>query len=445
MYMQVAIHAFQKHGFRNMQTLGMGSRECREGEQTMSDIGSNPSSSQSIREDVNNHIHTCYSFSPYTPEQAVLRAKEAGLATAGIMDHDTLAGAEAFERAGRRHGVPTTVGMEVRADFSHTPLKGRRINNPDQISIAYVALHAIPRSSREALQQFMKPYAEARMIRNRVMTRRLNTLLQPHGIVLDFDRDILPLSSWQEGGSITERHLLFALAQRLLSTIGSGAMLLSFLDEKLGIPLTAKAKEQLGNPENPHIAYDLLGLLKSALVEKFYVNATAECPDIQTLAKASHEAEAILAYAYLGDVTDSVTGDKKTQAFEDDYLELLFTTLKELGFQAITYMPSRNTPAQLQRLRTLCEQHGFFQISGEDINSPRQAFVCEAMRAPGFENLVEAAWALIGHETACGEGPGNGLFSDKSMALLPELKTRTTHFASLGRAVYKRTLGHAEG
>lgn len=394
------------------------------------------------REDVNNHIHTCYSFSPYTPEQAILRAREAGLATAGIMDHDTLSGAAAFERAGRLHGMPTTVGMEVRADFSDTPLKGRRINNPDQVSIAYVALHAVPRAGRDKLQQFMKPYQEARMIRNREMARRLNALLQPQNLKLDFDREVLPLSRWQEGGSVTERHLLFAVSRKLLTQFPDREALAKTVEALLGTVLSPKARAQLLDPKNPHVAYDLLGTLKGELVQRFYVDATAECPDIRTLVAAAREANAILAYAYLGDVTDSVTGDKKAQTFEDGYLDLLFQTLLELGFQAVTYMPSRNTPQQLSRLRTLCGQHGFFQISGEDINSPRQGFVCEAMRAPGFENLIEAAWALIGHETAAGEG--NGLFSPRSLALMPDPGLRTAHFASLGRAVHKRTKGMVE-
>ena len=29
-------------------------------------------------------------------------------------------------------------------DFKGTPLEGRRLNNPDQISVAYVTLHGIP-------------------------------------------------------------------------------------------------------------------------------------------------------------------------------------------------------------------------------------------------------------------------------------------------------------
>ena len=39
-----------------------------------------------------------------------------------------------------------------------------------------------------------------------------------------------------------------------------------------------------------------------------------------------------------------------------------------------------------------------FQISGEDINSPRQSFIIRAMENPMFANLIDATWKLIEHE-----------------------------------------------
>ena len=106
----------------------------------------------------------------------------------------------------------------------------------------------------------------------------------------------------------------------------------------------------------------------------------------------------IAAYAYLGDVGNSVTGDKKTQKFEDDYLDELVDVIKAYGFDAITYMPTRNTPEQLARLTKLCDDHGFFQISGEDINSPRQSFRCKALDDPAFGHLIDATYTLISYE-----------------------------------------------
>lgn len=70
---------------------------------------------------VNNHIHTTYSFSPYSPTKAVWMAYQAGLQTAGIMDHDSIAGAREFIKAGEIVGMATTIGMELRAKADDTP------------------------------------------------------------------------------------------------------------------------------------------------------------------------------------------------------------------------------------------------------------------------------------------------------------------------------------
>ncbi len=349
--------------------------------------------------DVNNHIHTTFSFSPYSPTKAVWMAYCAGLKTAGIMDHDSLSGAREFIEAGKITGILTTIGVECRVSMKNTPLADKRINNPDQKGIAYTTIHGIPHQHIDEVVAFFKPYVKARNERNRKMTDRINALTAPYGIRLDFDRDVVPLSEFVHGGSITERHLLFALSQKLTERFGKGEAVISFLTKEMGIALPDKIKGYLSDSENPYYEYDLLGALKGNLVEKFYIDADEECPDVRELVAFAAKIDAFSAYAYLGDVGDSVTGDKKTQKFEDDYLDQLFDVIKELNFKAVTYMPSRNTMEQLRRVRALCERYGFFQISGEDINSPRQSFICEAQRNPEFANLYDSTMTLIRHET----------------------------------------------
>ena len=73
--------------------------------------------------DVNNHIHTSYSFSPYSPAKALWMAYNSGLKTAGIMDHDSISGAYEFIEAGRIIGMAATVGVECRVDFSRNTTK----------------------------------------------------------------------------------------------------------------------------------------------------------------------------------------------------------------------------------------------------------------------------------------------------------------------------------
>lgn len=345
---------------------------------------------------INNHIHTTYSFSPYSPTAAVYAARAEGLCTAGIIDHDSIAGAREFLAAAEMVGMPATIGMECRVDMTGTRLEGRRTNNPDQVGVSYMTIQSVPHDRIDLLDRFFAPFREARNQRNRAMVERINTLLPETG--LDFDRDVLPLSMAAGGGGVTERHLMYALAKKLTAGYGRGEGLTARLEE-MGLALSEKQRAQMLDGTYPFYEYDLLGILKSAFVPKIYIDADDECPRLADVVRLCREADACLCYAYLGDVAESVTGDKKAQKFEDDYLEDVFRCLREEDVWAVTYMPTRNTPAQLARLRGLCVEHGMFQVSGEDINSPRQSFVIRAMEDPQFQNLIDATWRLIEHET----------------------------------------------
>lgn len=315
---------------------------------------------------VNNHIHTTYSFSPYSPSKAVYLAWKSGLATAGIMDHDSIGGVLEFIKAGKIIGLPVTVGFECRCNMKGTKFEGRRINNPDQISVAYMAMHAIPHHKLSDADVYLAPLREKRNERNRKMVEKLNAKIAPYGLKLDFERDVLPLSQFNNGGCVTERHILYALCAALT--------------------------------EDEMPRHFLLGLFKSHLIESIYVDADDELMHITDFVSLADRLGAIPAYAYLGDVRQSVTGDKKAQAFEDAYLDELMGYLKEIGIKAVTYMPARNSDAQLSRIIELCKHYGFFQISGEDINSPLQSFICEKIETPQCRHLIDSAWALIEHE-----------------------------------------------
>ncbi len=343
---------------------------------------------------INNHIHTTYSFSPYSPTAAVYAARMEGLCTAGIIDHDSISGAEEFLEAAKLIGIPVTIGMETRVSMEGTRLEGRRTNNPDQEGVSYMTIQSVPHDKIDRLTEFFRPYRQARNERNRKMVAKINELLN---LDMDYDRDVLPLSMAAEEGGVTERHLMYALAMRLMNEVGRGEAMIEKLSQ-MGLSLSEKQKVQMMDMEYPFYAYDLLGILKGAFVPQIFIPATDECPKLPDVVALCREVDAYLCYAYLGDVGDSVTGDKKAQKFEDDYLEDVFLCLEEEGVKAVTYMPTRNTPAQLDRLRGLCRQYGMFEISGEDINTPRQSFIIRAMEDPKFANLIEATWKLIEHE-----------------------------------------------
>ena len=382
-------------------------------------------------DDANNHIHTFYSFSPYSPSKAAYMAYKSGLETMGIMDHDSLSGAEEFIQACKILNTGCTVGFEFRAHLSEKYKRGRRINNPDQDDHIYIAVHGVPHQNIKPLNAYLEYYRQKRQERNRRMTDKINQVFSGE-LYIDYDREVLPLSKAEEGGSVTERHLLLALAKAMIKKLGKGEGIVSYVESKLQISVSEKARALLSDVNNPFYEFDLLGVLKSD-VRFFYEDATSESCYAEELVEVAHKYGAIAAYPYLGDVKHAVTGDKREHKLEDDFLDELIEGVKEMGFDAVAYMPTRNTPEQLKRLKKLCEQNGLMQISGEDINSPRQKFECDALKNPEYSHLIESTWALIGHESAASCNIEDGMFSPRTIESVPKLEDRIKLYAEIGR------------
>ena len=385
--------------------------------------------------EVNNHVHTTYSFIPYEPAMAAYKAWEAGLQIVGSIDHDSIAAAEEMTSAGKLIGIATTVGFEVRCSFLDTSLADKKINNPDSKGIVYMCVHGVPGNKIEAVRAFLKPIHAVRNIRNREEVQKLNDLIKNTGLTpLDFDADVVPLSRAAEEGSITERHILAAFAKRIMDEKGVGAGTVHFLKEVLNVALTQKLESLLLDTGNPHYVYDLLGVLKGNYLPQFFVQPSPEeTIPVQEVVDFGLSIGAIPAYAYLGDISESPTGDKKAEHFEDSYLEELFDLLAEIGFPAVTYMPPRNTKEQLLRVQKLARERGLMEISGVDINSSRQVFACPELLEPEFEHLIDSAWALVAHERLATAKPELGLFHPDNPMAHKALSERIAYYAELGR------------
>jgi len=385
---------------------------------------------------VNNHIHTCYSFSPYSPAEAAYGALLAGLDAAGIIDHESVSGCQEMQDAGRLIDLPTTCGCELRVSANGTRLEGRRINNPDSPGILYMVCHGIPIQSRSKFDFFLRPIRRARAARIERQVAVLNEILMDAGLMrLDFRSDVESASMSQDGGSITERHMLYALSQKMLARFGRGAPLISALRQSLGLSVSTLAEERFSDGGNEHFLYDLLGMLKSALVPLFYQEPSPEeCPPVARVCELVSDWGAIACYPYLGDVAKSPTGDKKAETFEDSWLDELFEELPRLGFKALTYMPPRNSLAQLLRVKYLCRRNNLMEISGVDINSSRQSFRSSELNREEFNHLIDSTWALIAHEYLSSYG-GFGLFDSDSPLGGMMLEERIAVYAGIGRCM----------
>jgi len=391
--------------------------------------------------EINNHIHTIYSFSPYSPSMAALLATEAGLGAAGSVDHDSIAAAEEMLSACALLGIGGCAGFEVRASFrtgadgKPSPFASRKINNPDSVGYAYMTVQGIPGQAIKKTAEFLTPIRAKRLGRTRAMVKLANSMLPEAGLSeIDFDADVLAQSKYDEGGEITERHLLKAVADKIILKFGKGPELCDGLKLKMGIAITPKQIAMFADADNPHYIYDLLGILKTEFLPKIFIQPDEqECIPAAQVTAFAQSIAAIPAYAYLGDVGESPTGDKKAEKFEDDYIEELFAEISRLGFRAVTYMPPRNTQEQLRDLRRLSAEWGFMEISGVDINSSRQSFNCPEVLKPEFRHLLDTTWALIAHERLASVDERYGLFSDKNPIASMNLAKRLAFYAELGK------------
>ena len=390
-------------------------------------------------DEVNNHVHTNYSFSPHTPTATAYCAIMAGLSTVGSMDHDSVSGANEMSEAGKIIGIATTVGCEIRVDFSKTAMAGRKFNNPDSQDIVYMAIHGIPHHKLDDVKEFLKPICHYRNLRNQKQIEKLNSIIMPLGVEpLDFQKDVAKISSAQEQGSITERHILYAFAKKIVKQAGIGQNLVNLVSNDLGVELSNNIKSLLLDIENPHYLYDLLGVLKGSFLPKFFVQPdNNECVDVQKAVDFANAIGAIPAYAYLGDVEESPTGDKKAEKFEDAFLDELMLLIKEIGFKAVTYMPPRNSLKQLERIQALCKQYNFMEISGVDINSSRQSFNCPIILTPPFKHLTTTTWALIAHEWLASCNDKYALFNQNNPLAKTPLSERINKYAALGKQMDK--------
>jgi hypothetical protein len=338
-------------------------------------------------------------------------------------------------------GIGGCVGFEMRvsfktgADGKPGPFARRKINNPDSEGYVYMTVQGIPRQAIPQTAEFLAPIRERRLERTKAMCIAANAALREAGMAeIDFELDILSASKYAEGGGITERHLLAALAGKLIQKYGKGPEIAGGIEAALGITIAPKIAALLADPRNPHYLYDMLGVLKSEFLPRIYIQPDEnECIPAGQVTAFAESIGAIPAYAYLGDVGESPTGDKKAEKFEDDYIEELFAELSRLGYRAVTYMPPRNTAEQLRRVQRLCAEWGFMEISGVDINSSRQSFNCPEVLRDEFRHLLDTTWALIAHERLATVDPRFGLFSPDNPLAGTDLSRRLAVYAGFGK------------
>ncbi len=129
------------------------------------------------------HTHSTASDGTLRPEELVKCAKEAGLASVALTDHDTVDGIDEFMDAGRKAEIETIPGIELAAAYKNTELH-------------IVGLFINHKSG--SLNESMEYIVKERNDRNEKMIKALGR----NGI----DIDLCELEKEAKGGIITRAH-----------------------------------------------------------------------------------------------------------------------------------------------------------------------------------------------------------------------------------------------
>jgi len=154
------------------------------------------------------------------------------------------------------------------------------------------------------------------------MVDKMNEMTKPFGIFLDFEKDVITVSIYNEGGSITETYII-CTCQKIVSKYGKGIALIEFLKEKTGLEVSANNEKYLIDIDKEYYIYSVVAALKSD-ASFFYIDATNECPNVKDFTNLAEEMFALPAYVYIEGIKDLMTGDKKVQKFEDEFFRRAF-------------------------------------------------------------------------------------------------------------------------
>lgn len=371
--------------------------------------------------------HTCYSFSPFTPSMAAYLAYKSGLALCGIADHETLAGAQEFLKAAAILGIDASVGVQMRARFYNG--EGRQLSVFYEKDAGLVTLHGIPKSEIAPLDKELAKVRNARLARGRRMVERFNRRLKDYGISLNFDKDVKPLSLASEGGTLTERHILYAFAQKLVDKFGDADRIKKFITSDLGINIEEEYLNAVSDIESPYYAHDLVSCLRNE-ARFFYVRAD-EIPDVKDVVAMAKRHGALIAYTYVGSAhRHYAEGEEKVITLEDGYLSEFIAYLGELGFDAVEYFPDDVPPQRAEYIAREAAANGMFVLPHCDVSSPRRRFApAEKTQGPLTVNM----WAVAGHERCAEINRDDGLNSQKSVAKNPDLGLRLGLYAEIAK------------
>jgi len=382
----------------------------------------------SMREIVNLHCHSFFSFNGYgySPTHLAWLGRKLGIQYMGVVDFDVLDAVDEFLDACEIAGVRGIAGIETRVfipEFSKT-----EINSPGEPGVAYhmgtgFTSSTVPDEAADILADMRQRASD----RNRDMLARINDFLAP--LSINFETDVLPLTP---AGSATERHMVQVLAAKAQNSLPDAA---AFWADKFSISVE-EIRFKMGDMNVFH------NFLRSKLMKRGgvgYVQPTpASFPTLEEFHQIMQASDAIPCSAWLDGTS---AGERQME----DLLGLLI----DKGVAAINIVPDRNwnikDPQEkaekldhLYAIVDLAQRWDLPILAGTEMNKHGQKLVDDfdaPELAPVRDAFLSGAAILYGH-TQLQRYAGIGYQSKWAIIHLSNRKEKNAFFRKAGTFIH---------
>lgn len=337
------------------------------------------------------HYRSVYSGFDYTPSMAAYKALKSGATAAGLIDYASLAGAKEFAAACKAAGVAYYLGTGIKTDF-----EGKRLN--------LLAL-GVPAGEVKAMH---KSLAAARALK----AKRVNLLRESINAKCGKFRLYLPptLKIFKKSKADSAENLYKALAEKIARSYADEIAIKTFLTEKLGFNLSEEDGEKLSDKNSALYLSDLATVLREGLGFKDMREKVAPAQEFVCSAK---KFGAIPAAIYDGSPADD-----------------FFARAKKLGVKCVCVEPDKQT-IDLRAFYDKAISAGILPLARKVIDRPRKKVVEPQLDEETFALYTECSLAVCGHQISVDLSRCDGMFSEKTVNSLPDLKARIKLFSKI--------------
>lgn len=339
-------------------------------------------------------FRSSYSGFEFSPSMVAYKAYKTSHIATGLIDYATLSGAKEFIAAQKHFNGVYFIGTGIKSE-----LDGKK-----------VALQAIGVPHGE-IASFNKSLYAARVLKSKhvnFIREKINEKFGKYRLYLP-----LSLKIFKKAKGLGAEHVYCALAQKICEKFLTEEEIISFLNTELEFSLTEIETNKLSDKASTLYVSDLAEILRAHLGLKDMREKTVSAKEFVANAK-KHGAIPVAVY-------------------DGSTLDMFLSRCKKYGIKGVCLEPDKYdvNPREFYDRAIDC---GLLPMARKVLDRPRKKpeFVFDDAETANL--FKESALAVCGHEISASVNRADGLFSDKTIAQLPDLKSRIKLFSKIPSA-----------